>query len=61
MAQFRRFGFPKRLKSKLGESVVFHGPGDLDRKISLYEGLIEEYSQQEEPDEWFLVRLLNLV
>ena len=46
------------IQTMLGEPLVFQGPGDLDRRISLYEGLIEEYSQQEEPDEGFLVGLL---
>lgn len=46
------------MQTMLDESLVFQEPGDLDRRISLYEGLIEEYSQQEEPNEMFLVGLL---
>ncbi len=47
------------IQTVIRESLVFQGPGDLDRKISLYEGLIEEYSQQEEPNERFLADLLH--
>ena len=47
------------MQTMIGESLVFQGPGDLDRRISLYEGLIEEYSQQEEPNERFLADLLS--
>lgn len=46
------------MQTLLGEPLVFQSPGDLDRRISLYEGLFEEYSQQEEPDERFIANLL---
>ena len=39
------------------DSAFMRNPGDLQRRISLYEGLIREYEQQEEPDPRFLVEL----
>ncbi len=39
------------------EPLLFRDRGDLDRRISLYQGLIREYSVQEKPDERFLARL----
>ena len=46
----------------LGEPVYFQDRGDLERKISLYQGLIAEHSQPEPRDERFVARLkLRLV
>jgi tetratricopeptide (TPR) repeat protein len=45
------------MQRALAEPLIFRDRGDLDRRISLYQGLIREYSSQAEPDERFLTRL----
>jgi tetratricopeptide (TPR) repeat protein len=53
-----RFELPiTAVQNALAEPLVFKDRADLDRRISLYQGLIQEYSQQEKPDESFLARL----
>ena len=45
------------MQTALAEPLEFHDRADLERRISLYQGLIQEYSQQPQPDESFLARL----
>lgn len=45
------------MQSVLAEPLNFRDRGDLDRQISMYQGLIQEYSQQDPPDDRFLAGL----
>ena len=45
------------MRMALAEPLLFQDRGDLDRRISLYQGLIVEHGRQETPDESFLARL----
>ena len=45
------------MRAALGEPVSFQDRGDLERRIGLYKGLIQEHGGQEKPDERFLARL----
>lgn len=45
------------VQTALVEPLIFQDRGDLERRISLYQRLIREYSQQEKPDERFLAGL----
>ena len=46
------------VQTALAEPLVFHDRDDLKRRISLYQRLFEEHSQQQNPDEHFLSSLL---
>ena len=45
------------MRHALGELGQFRDRGDLERRISLYQGLIDEQGLQEKPDEAFLGRM----
>ena len=45
------------MQTMLAEPLIFKDRGDLERRISLYQGLIREHSEPEQPDEGFLARL----
>ncbi|MFH1742403.1 MAG: tetratricopeptide repeat protein [bacterium] len=45
------------MQAILPDQVYFKDRSDLESRLSLYQGLIKEYSQEEKPDEAFLARL----
>lgn len=45
------------MQATFGEEFVFQDRGDLERKLSLYQGLLEEQGRQDAPDEAFVARL----
>jgi len=50
-----QIGMPARaVQTELAEPLYFQDRGDLERRVSLYQGLLREYSQQENLDERFL-------